>query len=110
MRHAGKIALVTGAGRGIGKGCAIELARQGADLVINDRVGSPDLSQTAAEITALGRNCTVVESDVFNRAGCEELVANSLERVGRIDILISNPSCNRRNTFLAYDPSDFERV
>ena len=39
----GKIALVTGAGRGIGKGCAIELARKGAHLVINDRPGSPDL-------------------------------------------------------------------
>jgi glucose 1-dehydrogenase len=110
MRHVGKIALVTGAGRGIGKGCAIELARQGADLIINDRPGSPHLSQTAAEIRALGRSCVVVEADVFNRAGCEQLIGKSLEAVGRLNILISNPSCNNRNTFLDYDPVDFERI
>lgn len=110
MRHNGKTALVTGAGRGIGKGCALELARQGADLVINDRPGSPDLSQIAFEIRALGRKCTPIEADVFNRPGCEELVARSLEAVGQIDILVSNPSCNKRTTFLAYDPADFERI
>ncbi len=43
----GKVALVTGAGRGIGKGCALELARSGADVVINDRPGSSDLASTA---------------------------------------------------------------
>jgi glucose 1-dehydrogenase len=48
QRLAGKTALVTGAGRGIGKGCALEMARSGADLIINDRPGSPDLAQAAA--------------------------------------------------------------
>lgn len=110
MRHVGKIALVTGAGRGIGKGCALELARQGADLVINDRPGSPDLAQTAAEIRALGRSCALVEADVFHRAGCEQLVANALEAVGQIDVLVSNPSYNKRNTFLEYHPIEFERI
>jgi len=110
MRHNGKTALVTGAGRGIGKGCALEMARQGADLVINDRSGSPDLSQTASEIRALGRKCTPIEADVFNRPGCEALVARSLEAVGQIDILVSNPSCNKRSAFLDYDPVDFERI
>ena len=57
MRLAGKTALVTGAGRGIGQGCALELAREGANLVINDRPDSPDLAATAAEIRALGRDC-----------------------------------------------------
>jgi glucose 1-dehydrogenase len=110
MRHTGKIALVTGAGRGIGKGCALELARQGADLVINDRPGSPDLSQIASEIRKLGRKCTPIEADVFNRPGCEECVAKSLEAVGQIDILVSNPSCNKRSTFLDCEPADFERI
>src|ERR1700677_2402218 len=79
MRRTGETALVTGAGRGLGKACALELARQGADLVLNDRPASPDLSQTAAEVHALGRSCTAIEADVFNRAGCEELVSKSLE-------------------------------
>ena len=110
MRHSSKLALVTGAGRGIGKGCALELARDGADLVINDRPGSPDLSQTADAIRALGRSCTAIEADVFSRAGCETLVARALEAAGRLDILVSNPSYNKRSDFLDYDPDDFERV
>jgi glucose 1-dehydrogenase len=110
MRHSSKLALVTGAGRGIGKGCALELARDGADLVINDRPGSPDLSQTADAIRALGRSCTAIEADVFGRAGCETLVARALEAAGRLDILVSNPSYNKRSDFLDYDPDDFERV
>jgi len=103
-----KIALVTGAGRGIGKGCALELARAGADLVINDRPDSPDVAATAEEIRALGRECTIVESDVFSRAGCESLVSQALESAGRIDILVSNPARSVRCSFLDYDPEIFE--
>lgn len=110
MRHSNKIALVTGAGRGIGKGCALELARDGAELIINDRLGSPDLSQTADEIRASGRPCRAIEADVFTRTGCESLVSGALAAAGRIDILVSNPACNKRSAFLEYDPDDFERV
>jgi glucose 1-dehydrogenase len=110
MRHSGKLALVTGAGRGIGKGCALELARHGADLVINDRPGSPDLPQTASEIRALGRFCVPIEADIFNRAACERLVSSALAAVGHLDILVSNPAYNKRSSFLDYDPVDFEKV
>lgn len=107
---AGKVALVTGAGRGIGKGCALQLAKNGADLVINDRPGSADLEQTAAEIRALGRICHTVPTDVFSRAGCESLVNEALTRTGQINILISNPAYSRRQAFLDYFPDDFERT
>jgi glucose 1-dehydrogenase len=106
----GKTALVTGAGRGIGKGCALELARAGANVVINDRAESADISRTADEIRALGRDCTTIEADVFSRAGCELLVAEAVRAVARIDILISNPAFGVRCDFLACDPSDFEKV
>ena len=52
-----KVALITGAGRGIGKGCAIQLAMNGAEVVINDRPGSTDLQTTADEIRSLGGVC-----------------------------------------------------
>lgn len=84
----GKVALVTGAGRGIGKGCAMELARQGADIVINDRPGSEDLEATAQEIRSLGRICHALEADVFSRSGCEVLLDTALRNVAGIDILI----------------------
>jgi glucose 1-dehydrogenase len=103
-----RIALVTGSGRGIGKGCALELAREGADLILNDRPGSPDLEFTASEIRKLGRQCTTVETDVFSRAGCQNLVKKALDATGRIDLLVSNPAYNRRQPFLEYDPEDFE--
>jgi glucose 1-dehydrogenase len=110
MKLAEKIALVTGAGRGIGKGCALELAKEGADLVLNDRPGSPDLAAAAAEIRGLGRKCVAIEADVFSREECERLVRETLGQVGRIDILISNPAYSRRSPFLDFDPVEFEKV
>src|SRR5437868_15017109 len=110
MKLTGKIALVTGAGRGIGKGCAVELARVGADVVVNDRPGSPDLATTADEIRTLGRQAWPVEADVFSRAGCEALVGQALSAAGRIDILVSNPAFNVRADFLELDPALFERI
>lgn len=108
MDVTGKIALVTGAGRGIGRGCALELARHGADLIVNDRPESVDLETTAAEIRALGRTCHAIEADVFSRAGCEQLVQAALTRAGRLDILISNPAFSRRSRFLDCPPESFE--
>ena len=110
MTLAGKIALVTGAGRGIGKGCAVQLARRGADVIINDRPGSPELEATALEIRSLGVTCHAIEADVFSRSGCERLLEAALEASDRIDILISNPAYSRRGAFLEYPPEEFERT
>lgn len=106
----GKIALVTGAGRGIGQGCALQLARCGADLIINDRPGSSDLRATAEKIRALGRQCVAIEADVFSRVGCENLVRAALEACERIDILVSNPAFSRRSGFLEFPPELFEQT
>jgi glucose 1-dehydrogenase len=110
LRLAGKTALVTGAGQGIGRGCAVELAREGADLVINDRPGSTKLAGVAAEIRELDRKCIAIEADVFSRAGCEELVEKTLAQVTQIDVLVSNPALNTRCSFLEQDPAEFERL
>ena len=110
MNLTGKIALVTGAGRGIGKGCALELARHGADVLLNDRPGSPDLESATEEIRALGRLCTPIEADAFSREGCTQMVAAALEAAGRIDILVSNPAFSRRGDFLDYDPELFDKT
>src|SRR5690606_25890152 len=74
MNLSGKIALITGGGRGIGQGCALELAKRGADIVLNDRPDSPDLETSAAAIRQLGRACYAIEADAFSRSGCEELL------------------------------------
>jgi len=109
-KMSGRVALITGAGRGIGKGCAIELARTGATVVINDRPGSPDLDQAAQDIRSLGGRCTTIAADVFSRQGCEDLVAEAVKQEGQVDILVSNPARSIRHGFLECDPAEFHDV
>lgn len=110
MNLAGRTALITGAGRGIGRGCAIELARAGADIAINDRLPSADTESTLAEIRALGRQAILVDGDAFERTSCEGIVARAIEGLGQVDILVSNPAFSRRGDFLSYDPAIFDKT
>jgi glucose 1-dehydrogenase len=110
MTLLGKKALVTGAARGIGRGCALELARAGADVAVNDREHSPQAEEVVAEVRALGGQAALVVGDVFDRVACERVVAETLEALERIDILVSNPAFSRRGDFLAYDPGTFAKV
>jgi glucose 1-dehydrogenase len=105
-----KKALVTGAARGIGRGCALELARAGADVAVNDRERSTELDGVVAELQALGRQAVAVEGDAFERASCESIAGRAVASLGRIDILVSNPAFSRRGDFLEYDPTTFDRV
>ncbi len=110
MNLDGRKALVTGAGRGIGKGCALELARRGADVVLNDRPGSPDLATTIHEIEQLGRQAFAIEGNVFERSGCEQVVSEALEAIGQLDILISSPAYSVRAEFIDYDPDEWRKT
>jgi glucose 1-dehydrogenase len=106
----GKIALVTGAARGIGRGCAVALARAGADVAINDRTETDDLRSVAAEIESLGRRAVVVAGDAFDRGSCERIAAGAIEGLGRLDILVSVPAYSRRSAFLDCPPELFTRT
>jgi glucose 1-dehydrogenase len=110
MKLIGKQAIVTGAGRGIGRGCAVELARAGADVAINDRERTPALEAVAAEIEALGRRAVVVEGDAFEQTSCAGIVERALKAFGRVDILVSNPAYSRRADFLEYELGTFQKV
>src|SRR5215831_8579614 len=110
MKLDGKKALVSGAARGIGRGCALELARAGADVAVNDRERTPQAETVVAEIRALGRQAMLVEGDVFERSSCESVLARALQTFGRLDILVSNPAFSRRGSFIDYDPETFDRV
>lgn len=110
MRLAGKKALVTGAGRGIGRGCALELARAGADVAVNDLTASEGAQATVAEIQAMGRQAHLAAGDVFERSSCERVLQAAIDALGQIDILVSNPAYSRRAPFLEYDPETFDKV
>lgn len=110
LKLSGRVALVTGAARGIGRGCALELARAGADVAINDRQSSENTTSLIAEIESLGRRAVLVDGDAFERSSCEDIVRRTIAAFGRIDILASNPAFSRRGDFLDYDPETFDKT
>ena len=97
-RFDGRVAVVTGAGRGIGRAYALLLAARGASVVVNDLGGSMDgegadaapASDVAAEIVAAGGAAIADTNDVSDRDGAQALVDAAIERFGRIDILVNN--------------------
>ncbi len=89
-RFGGKVALVTGSGRGIGKTIALRLASEGADVVINFFRNRESAEETAAQVEALGRKVHLVRADVGRAEDVEALVDGAVEAFGGIDILVHN--------------------
>jgi glucose 1-dehydrogenase len=110
MKLLGKKALVTGAGRGIGRGCALELARAGADVAVNDRARTSQAEAVVAEIQALGRLSALIEGDVFQQASCQVVVERTVDALSQIDIFVSNPAFQRRAELLKFDADTFAKV
>jgi NAD(P)-dependent dehydrogenase (short-subunit alcohol dehydrogenase family) len=118
IRFDGKVAIVTGAGGGLGRQHALELARRGAKVVVNDLGGSMDGSggssdaakAVVAEIEALGGEAIGNGSSVTDDAGVARMVADAMDRWGRIDILIANAGVLRDKSFSKMEIADFEFV
>jgi 3-oxoacyl-[acyl-carrier protein] reductase len=110
MEFTGKVALVTGASRGIGREIALRLAAKGADIVLN-YVGSEELANTVAEeVKALGRKVLTINCDVSNTEKCSEMVDEVIEKCGRIDILVNNAGITRDGLLMRMKESDWDAV
>lgn len=90
MRLAGRVALVTGAGVGVGRGIALELARQGASLVVNYNTSRREAENTVGEIEKAGGKAIALQADVSQQSGVEGMVQDALRCFGRLDILVNN--------------------
>lgn len=105
-----KVALVTGASRGIGKACALELAKAGCDVIITYAGNSEAAEKTVEEIKALGVNAESYKFDVSNQAEVDEAIAKIIEKYGRIDVLLNNAGITRDDLFIRMDAEKWNAV
>lgn len=103
----GQTAVITGAGRGIGRATALALARAGADLALAART-ERELAETAAAVRALGRRALVVPTDVADEAACERLIERAVAELNRLDILINNAGAARFAPFWELTTEEFD--
>lgn len=106
----GKTALVTGAGRGIGRQIALTLAEEGADVIVNCNASCEQAEKTAEEIRKLGRRAEVLQASVADFQACGDMVKKALELFGHIDILVNNAGITRDNLVIGMKEEDFDAV
>ena len=109
MDQTGKVIVVTGARRGLGRQFALTFAEAGADAAISDmEAGDGLLEQTADEIRAFGRRAITVQTDVTSKAQVDEMVARVLDEFGRIDVLINNAGIAHRANILDISEEEWD--
>lgn len=106
----GKCAIVTGGGRGIGKGIALKLAEQGANIVVNYRSSEKEAEELVNAIANIGGAALAVKADVSKFDEAEKLIKSAQERFGSVDILVNNAGITKDNLILRMKEEDFDNV
>ncbi|MED3573449.1 3-oxoacyl-[acyl-carrier-protein] reductase [Cytobacillus praedii] len=110
MKLEGKVALVTGASRGIGREIALGLAKQGADVVVNYSGREERANQVVAEIKELGRNAIAVQCDVSNGESVGNMVKATIDTYGKLDILVNNAGITKDNLLMRMKEEEWDDV
>lgn len=105
----GKVALVTGASRGIGRSVARELSRQGYAVCVNYVRHRPEALSLAEELTRQGRRCLVVQADVSDRAACEAMVRQTESVLGPVELLVNNAGISISGLFQDLSDAEWNR-
>lgn len=105
-----RVALVTGGSRGIGLAVVVELARRGCDVAVGYVADRAAAASAVAEVEGLGRRAVAVQGDVADPAVCERMVAETVERLGRLDVLVANAGVLVNAPFLDTTPEEYDRV
>jgi 3-oxoacyl-[acyl-carrier protein] reductase len=106
----GKVALVTGSGRNIGRATVLKLAAEGCNIVVNARSNQQEAESVAREVRDLGVKAVPILADVGSKTEVEALAAKALSEFGRVDILINNAAIRPHKPFLEVTDEDWERV
>ena len=109
-RLEGQVALVTGASRGIGRGIALGLAREGAAVVVNYHHQGAPAGEVVQAILEAGGQAYAARADVTDPQAVEGMVAEALERFGRLDILVNNAGITRDTLMLRMGAEDWHKV
>ena len=110
MDFTGKVALVTGSGRGIGKAIALKLAENGATLVINDVGDSTPAEQTVTEIKNMNRQAMAIMADVSSSADVTRMVETAMTTYGKVDILVNNAGITRDQLTMKMTDEEWDKV
>lgn len=110
MMLKGKVAIVTGASRGIGKATALKLASLGAMVVINYNGSEEEAKKVKQEILATGGNAEMIQCNVADYIACETFIKNVIENYGRIDILVNNAGITKDGLLIRMGEKDFSDV
>jgi 3-oxoacyl-[acyl-carrier protein] reductase len=105
-----KVALVTGAARGIGRAIAVDLASEGADIVVNYRSRPDAAEEVAQEVRDIGRHALVIKADVADEGQVKSMVDRAVEEFGTIDILVNNAALHRGGRVQKIEPEDWDLV
>ncbi|HEX4207936.1 MAG TPA: 3-oxoacyl-[acyl-carrier-protein] reductase [Ktedonobacteraceae bacterium] len=107
---AGKVALVTGSGQGIGRAVALRLAQAGADIIVNYRSNSDAATETRTHIQDLGRRCIAIKADVSQEEDVTRLFTEARQELGPISVLVNNAGTTRDKLILQMSAADFEHI
>ncbi len=105
-----KVALITGATRGIGRQIAITLAKEGYDIALNYRKENEELESVKKEIEGNKVVCLAIKGDVSNFEECEEVAKQTIEKFGKIDVLVNNAGITKDMLLMRMKKEDFEQV
>ena len=105
-----KVALVTGASRGIGRAIAIDLAKEGADVIVNYRSSSEAAEDVVKLIKESGRQAMSIKADVANDHEVKDMIERAKEEFGGIDVLVNNAALHRGGRIQKMPPEDWELV
>lgn len=110
MIEAGRVAVVTGGGRGIGRAVAVRLAKEGANVAISYRSNDAAAAETAEMVRETGAKCETFKGDVASSEDVEALVKGTQEAFGRLDILVNNAGTTRDNLMMRMKEEEFDEV